>query len=60
MSEKETILDADPAALTPGMRICAITFEQLSSSVDVPYNKKKQAKYVIQEEPVESKIYKEK
>ena len=47
-------------ALTPGMRICAMTFEQLSSSVDVPYNKKKRAKYVIQEEPVESKIYKEK
>src|SRR3990167_8228888 len=47
-------------ALTPGMRICAMTFEQLSSSVDVPYNKKKRAKYVMQEEPVESKIYKEK
>lgn len=38
-------------ALTPGMRICAMTFEQLSSKAEIPYNKKKSAKYVIQKGP---------
>lgn len=47
-------------ALTPGMRICAMTFEQLSSAAQVPYNKKKGAKYVIQKGPEESKIHQEK
>lgn len=32
-------------SLTPGMRICAMTFEELSSPSEVPYNKKKSAKY---------------
>lgn len=32
-------------SLIPGMRICAMTFEQLSSPSEVPYNKKKSAKY---------------
>lgn len=32
-------------SLTPGMRICAMTFEKLSSPSEVPYNKKKSAKY---------------
>ncbi|MGE5041420.1 MAG: dCTP deaminase [Candidatus Levyibacteriota bacterium] len=43
-------------ALTPGMRICAMTFEQLSSSAEKPYHKRKDAKYVMQEGPIESKI----
>ncbi|OGH12153.1 MAG: dCTP deaminase [Candidatus Levybacteria bacterium RIFCSPHIGHO2_01_FULL_40_10] len=43
--------------LTPGMRICAMSFEQLSSEADIPYNKKKSAKYVIQQEPLESKYH---
>lgn len=46
-------------ALTPGMRICAMTFEQLSSPAQVPYNKKKGAKYVIQKGPEESRIHQE-
>ncbi len=46
--------------LTPGMRICAMSFEELSSTVDVPYAKKKGAKYVIQKEPGESKFDREK
>lgn len=46
-------------ALTPGMRICAMTFEQLSSTAEVPYNKKKGAKYVIQKGPEESRIHEE-
>lgn len=46
-------------ALTVGMRICAMTFEELSSEAEVPYSKKRKAKYIIQEKPIESKIYKE-
>lgn len=47
-------------ALTVGMRICAMAFEQLSSPADAPYNKKNNAKYVIQEGPQESKIAEDK
>jgi len=43
--------------LTPGMRICAMTFEELSSKALVPYIQKKNAKYVFQQEPGESKIH---
>ncbi len=45
--------------LTPGMRICAMTFEELSSKAEVPYTKKKVAKYKFQKSPVESRIYEE-
>lgn len=48
-----------PVALYPGMRICSLSFEQLSSPAQVPYYKKKGAKYVGQKGPEESKIYKE-
>ncbi len=47
-------------ALTPGMRICAMTFEELSSPAEVPYGKRKDAKYVMQTGPIESKIALEK
>lgn len=47
-------------ALTPGMRICAMTFEELSSPADQPYGKRKDAKYVMQEGPIESRIHDEK
>lgn len=47
-------------ALYPGMRICAMTFEKLSSPAEVPYTKKKGAKYVGQEGPDESRIHQEK
>lgn len=46
-------------ALTPGMRICAMTFEELSSPTEKPYNTRQDAKYVMQEGPVESKIAQE-
>lgn len=46
-------------ALTPGMRICAMTFEELSSTSENPYNKRRDAKYVMQEGPIESKIHEE-
>ncbi|MGA2967952.1 MAG: dCTP deaminase [Candidatus Levyibacteriota bacterium] len=45
-----------PVALYPGMRICSISFEQLSSPAEVPYYKKKSAKYLGQVGPGESKI----
>jgi len=46
-------------SLTCGMRICAMTFEQMSTKVEVPYTKKKGAKYVGQKGPDESKMHKE-
>ncbi len=48
-----------PVALYPGMRICALTFEELTSHADVPYDKKKSAKYVGQNKPEASKIAQE-
>jgi len=48
-----------PVALYPGMRICALAFEQLTSPAQTPYYKKKNAKYVGQKGPDSSKIYKE-
>lgn len=48
-----------PVALYPGMRICALTFEELSSKVEIPYSKKKHAKYIKQSSPLPSKIAEE-
>lgn len=48
-----------PVALYPGMRICSISFAELSSPAEVPYYKKKNAKYVGQLGPGESKIHKD-
>lgn len=45
-----------PVALYPGMRICALTFEKLSSPAEIPYSKKKTAKYMGQKSPESSKI----
>lgn len=49
-----------PVALYPGMRICAMAFEQLSSPVEVPYTKKVAAKYRFQKGPTESKYNQDK
>lgn len=49
-----------PVAVYPGMRVCALTFEELSSNADIPYNKKKSAKYIGQKSPEASKINEEK
>lgn len=48
-----------PVALYPGMRICAMTFEELSSPSERPYTAKKGAKYVAQDGPIESRIVSE-
>jgi len=45
--------------LTVGMRICAMTFEELSSPAEIPYTNKKLAKYKFQTTPIESKIHEE-
>ena len=47
-------------ALKVGMRICAMTFEELSSPAKIPYTAKKFAKYKFQESPLESRIHEEK
>ena len=48
-----------PVALYPGMRICSVSFSELTSPAEVPYYKKKNAKYAGQKGPDESKIYNE-
>ena len=48
-----------PVALYPGIRICSLTFERLTSPAEVPYNKKKNAKYIGQTGPDASKIFDE-
>ncbi len=48
-----------PVALYPGMRICALTFEELTTPADIPYSKKKGAKYIKQASPLASKIAEE-
>lgn len=49
-----------PVKLYPGMRICSISFEQLTTPAEVPYYKKKGAKYVGQKAPEASRIAEEK
>lgn len=49
-----------PVALYPNMRICSISFSELSSPALIPYYKKKKAKYSGQKGPDESKIHEEK
>jgi dCTP deaminase len=46
-------------SLSPGMRICAMTFEELTSPAQTPYVKKRNAKYIFQNGPEESKIHQE-
>ncbi|MDG6777712.1 dCTP deaminase [Thiomicrorhabdus sp. zzn3] len=45
-----------PLALRPGMDICAINFETLSSASVKPYNKRADAKYRDQQGPIASRI----
>lgn len=48
-----------PIILYAGMRICAMTFETLSSPAEVPYLKQKDHKYAGQKKATASKINKE-
>lgn len=47
-----------PILLYPGTRICQLVFEKLSSPAQVPYYKKKEAKYLRAKLPEESKLEK--
>ncbi|MCB1735776.1 MAG: dCTP deaminase [Gammaproteobacteria bacterium] len=49
-----------PLALRPGMRICALSFEPLSSPTSRPYTAKKGAKYANQDGPLASRIDRDK
>src|SRR5258708_16614606 len=49
-----------PVVFYPGIRICSVAFEELTSPAEVPYYKKKSAKYVGQKGPDESKLYEDK
>jgi len=48
-----------PIALYPGIRICAMTFETLSSPAETPYLKQKDHKYAGQDSPRASKVNEE-
>ncbi|CAK0779061.1 dCTP deaminase [Gammaproteobacteria bacterium] len=45
-----------PLALRPGMRICAISFDPLTSPTSRPYRSKQGAKYTGQDSPLPSRI----
>ncbi len=48
-----------PILLRPGIKICQIAFEEMSSPVEVSYSQRKNSKYYGDQHPQESKIYKE-
>lgn len=51
-----TNINRMPVALYPGMRVCQLAFEEMSSPAEVPYSKKGSSKYQGQVYPEESKI----
>ena len=48
-----------PILLYPGVKICQLAFETLSSPAEVPYSAKKTAKYGGAKEPLASRIFKD-
>lgn len=48
-----------PILLYPGMKICQLAFERLSSPAKVPYNKRGSSKYYGNQLPTSSRIYKD-
>lgn len=51
-----TNINRIPVALYPGMRVCQLAFETMSSAAEVPYNLKKSSKYQNQILPEESRL----
>jgi len=51
-----TNINRMPVALYPGMRVCQLAFETMSSEADVPYYSKPSSKYQGQELPEESRV----
>ncbi len=49
-------LNRMPVALYPGMRICQLAFEMMTSPAETPYNMKPNSKYLNQILPEESRI----
>ncbi len=49
-------LNRMPVALYPGMRVCQLAFETMSSPAEMPYHKKPGSKYQGQMMPEESKL----
>jgi dCTP deaminase len=49
-------LNRMPVALYPGMRICQLAFEMMSSPAETPYNMKPHSKYQNQMLPEESRL----
>src|SRR3990167_6023223 len=45
-----------PVALYPGMRVCQLAFEEMSSPAETPYNLKPHSKYLNQVLPEESRL----
>ena len=52
-----TNINRMPVALYPGMRVCQLAFETMSSRAEVPYQKKGSSKYQGQVYPEESRIH---
>ncbi|MBP7898903.1 dCTP deaminase [Candidatus Gracilibacteria bacterium] len=52
-----TNINRMPVALYPGMRVCQLAFELMSSPADVPYHKKAHSKYQGQILPEESRVH---
>lgn len=52
-----TNINRMPVALYPGMRVCQLAFETMSSPAEVPYGHKKSSKYQGQLYPEESRIF---
>ena len=51
-----TNINRMPVALYPGMRVCQLAFETMSSPAEVPYSQKRSSKYQGQKYPEESRI----
>lgn len=51
-----TNINRMPVALYPGMRVCQLAFETMSSPAEVPYHMKKSSKYQGQVMPQESRL----
>lgn len=52
-----TNINRMPVALYPGMRVCQLAFEEMSSPAEVPYHMKKTSKYQGQMLPEESRLH---
>ena len=48
-----------PVALRPGMRICQISFEEMSSPAEKPYGKSRGSKYQQQRGPTPSRLHRD-